>query len=62
MKIVAGLNLTSIKPKVWDAASPYHLPKLGAVMVSYAEFHQSQLAVSALWRMGYMPVSVFQSV
>ena len=41
MKIVAGLNLTSIKPKVWEVASPYHLPKLNAVMVSYAEFHQS---------------------
>ena len=41
MKIVAGLNLTSIKPKVWEVDSPYHLPKLNAVMVSYAEFHKS---------------------
>ena len=41
MEIVAGLNLTSIKPRVWEADSPYHLLKLNAVMVSYAEFHQS---------------------
>ena len=41
MKIVAGLNLVSIKPKVWDKASDYYLPQLGAVMVSYAQFHQS---------------------
>ncbi len=41
MEIVAGLNLTSIKPRVWDESSDYYLPQLGAVMVSYAEFHQS---------------------
>ena len=41
MRIVAGLNLTSIKPKVWDESSDYYLPQLSAVMVSYAEFHQS---------------------
>ena len=41
MEIVAGLNLVSIKPKVWDKASDYYLPQLGAVMVSYAQFHQS---------------------
>lgn len=40
MKIVAGLNLINIKPEVWDVASPYHLPELQAVMVSYADFHQ----------------------
>ena len=40
MKIVAGLNLINIKPEVWDVASPYHLPDLQAVMVSYADFHQ----------------------
>jgi queuine/archaeosine tRNA-ribosyltransferase len=42
MEIVAGLNLVSIKPKVWDKASDYYLPQLGAVMVSYAQFHQSR--------------------
>lgn len=41
MKIVAGLNLVNIKPKVWEADSDYHLPHLQAVMVSYADFHQS---------------------
>ena len=42
MKIVAGLNLNSIKPRVWDTASPYYLSDLDAVMVSYAEFHQNR--------------------
>ena len=42
MEIVAGLNLTSIKPRVWDASvCTYHLPKVNAVMVSYAQFHES---------------------
>lgn len=41
MKIVAGLNLNSIEPRVWDPASDYHLSKLDTVMVSYAEFHRS---------------------
>lgn len=41
MEIVAGLNLTSIKPKIWVEKSDYYLPQLNAVMVSYAEFHQS---------------------
>ena len=41
MEIVVGLNLTSIKPKVWDESSDYHLPNVNAVMVSYAQFHES---------------------
>ena len=42
MKIVAGLNLNSIKPEVWDASSSsYYLARLQTVMVSYADFHQS---------------------
>ncbi len=42
MEIVVGLNLTSIKPRVWDASDfTYHLPKVNAVMVSYAQFHES---------------------
>lgn len=40
MLIVAGLNLKSIEPRVWDETSPYYLPDLKAVMVSYAEIHQ----------------------
>jgi 7-cyano-7-deazaguanine tRNA-ribosyltransferase len=41
MKIVAGLSLVNLKPQVWDATLPYHLPELDAVMVSYSDFHQS---------------------
>ena len=40
MKIVAGLNLNHIKLRVWDTSSPYHLPGLDSIMVSYADFHQ----------------------
>ncbi|MCC7352821.1 MAG: hypothetical protein IT330_03610 [Anaerolineae bacterium] len=38
MLVVAGLTLKSLKPRVWDATSPYYLPGLRAVMVSYADF------------------------
>lgn len=38
--IVAGLNLKSMKPHVWDETSPYYLPDLRAVMFSYADFHR----------------------
>jgi hypothetical protein len=38
LQIVAGLSLKGIKPRVWDPSSPYHLPELKAVMVSYADF------------------------
>lgn len=41
MEIVTGLNLVSMKPKVWDKTSEYYLPELAAVMVSYAQFHDS---------------------
>ena len=41
MQIVAGLSLKNLQPRVWDSASPYHLPALRAVMVSYAEFHRT---------------------
>ena len=40
MLIVAGLSLKNLKPRVWDPSSPYFLPSLQAVMVSYGEFHQ----------------------
>ena len=39
MLIVAGLTLKNLKPPVWEAASPYHLPNLRAVMLSYSDFH-----------------------
>jgi 7-cyano-7-deazaguanine tRNA-ribosyltransferase len=40
MQIVAGLSVKNFHPRVWDQTSPYYLPNLQAVMVSYAEFHQ----------------------
>ena len=52
MKIVAGLNLNSIEPRVWDATSDYHLSKLDAVMVSYAYFYQSPRRYSLAMEIG----------
>lgn len=40
VEIVAGLTLKQLKPRVWDPESPYYLPNLRAVMVSYADFHR----------------------
>jgi 7-cyano-7-deazaguanine tRNA-ribosyltransferase len=40
MLIVAGLSLKNLQPHVWSPNSPYYLPLLRAVMVSYGEFHQ----------------------
>jgi 7-cyano-7-deazaguanine tRNA-ribosyltransferase len=39
--IVAGLNLAQLQPHVWDESSPYYLKDLKAVMISYAQIHQS---------------------
>jgi 7-cyano-7-deazaguanine tRNA-ribosyltransferase len=38
--LVAGLSLKNVRPRVWDAASPYYLSALNAVMVSYADLDQ----------------------
>jgi 7-cyano-7-deazaguanine tRNA-ribosyltransferase len=38
--VVAGLSLKNLQPRVWDPNSPFHLPNLRAVMVSYADFHR----------------------
>lgn len=40
MLIVAGLSLKNLHPRVWDSTSPYYLPSLQALMVSYGEFHR----------------------
>ena len=40
MRIVAGLSLKNIKPRVWNPVSSYYLPDLQAVMVSYADFNR----------------------
>lgn len=39
--IVAGWNLKNAQPRVWDKDSPFYLPDLKALMVSYADFHQT---------------------
>ena len=52
MEIVAGLQVISIKPKVWDINSPYYLDRLHAVMVSYADFHQSRTRRHDAMKMG----------
>lgn len=38
MLVVAGTTLKQLIPKVWDLDSPYYLPQLRAIMVSYADF------------------------
>ena len=40
MLIVAGITLKSLEPRVWEPDSPYFLPDLKAVMLSYADIHQ----------------------
>jgi 7-cyano-7-deazaguanine tRNA-ribosyltransferase len=40
LEIVAGINLKSLNPRVWSPESEYYLPKLQAIMVSYADFHR----------------------
>ena len=37
MEIVVGLSLTNRKPYVWQPASPYFIPSIRSIMVSYAE-------------------------
>jgi queuine/archaeosine tRNA-ribosyltransferase len=41
LRIVAGLSLRNLHPRVWDPESPYYLPELCAVMVSYADFNRA---------------------
>lgn len=38
--VVAGTGLKNLNPRVWDPASPYYLPQLRAIMISYADFFQ----------------------
>ncbi|MBV9764509.1 MAG: hypothetical protein JOZ48_06650 [Acidobacteriaceae bacterium] len=40
MILVPGLSLKNLEPRVWDPKSPFFLPELRAVMVSYADFHR----------------------
>jgi hypothetical protein len=50
--IVAGLSLKNLEPRVWDPNSPFHIPALSAVMVSYGEFHQMQARRNAAMEVG----------
>ena len=52
MRIVAGLSLKNLEPRVWDPASAFYLPQLEAVMVSYAEFHQMRARRAAAMEAG----------
>ena len=52
MLVVAGLSLKNLHPRVWDPASPYYLPDLRAVMVSYAEFHRMPVQRRAAMELG----------
>lgn len=38
MLVVAGTGLKNLNPRAWDLTSPYHLPGLRAIMISYADF------------------------
>jgi hypothetical protein len=53
--IVAGLSLKNLEPRVWDSASPFHIPALSAVMVSYAEFHRMRARRVAAMKEGLRP-------
>jgi 7-cyano-7-deazaguanine tRNA-ribosyltransferase len=44
MQIVAGISLKNLHPRVWDAESPFYMPQLEAVMISYADFAQNPAA------------------
>lgn len=52
MLVVAGLSLKNLHPRVWDPSSPYNLPDLRAVMVSYAEFHRMPARKRAAMELG----------
>lgn len=41
MLVVAGTGLKNLNPRVWDPNSPYYLPQLQAIMISYADFFQT---------------------
>jgi hypothetical protein len=52
VRVVAGLSLKNLQPRVWDPESPFHLPGLSAVMVSYGDFHQMPARRAAAMRSG----------
>ncbi len=52
MFIVAGLSVKNLEPRVGDSGSPFHIPGLSAVMVSYGEFHQRRARRTAAMEQG----------
>jgi 7-cyano-7-deazaguanine tRNA-ribosyltransferase len=52
VRVVAGLSIKNLEPRVWDPASEFHIPALKALMVSYAEFHQMQARRTAAMKVG----------
>lgn len=52
MKVVAGLSLKNLQPRVWDTKSPFYLPDLTAIMVSYADFKLMPARRRAAMRQG----------
>lgn len=52
MEVVAGLSLKNLKPRVWDPDSPYYLPDLKAIMVSYADFDRMPARRKVAMRQG----------
>lgn len=52
MLIVAGTTLKQLEPRVWDPDSQYYLPKLQAIMVSFAEFKQAKALREATFENG----------
>ncbi len=52
MRVVAGLSLKNLEPRVWNSASVFHLSGLSAVMVSCAEFHTMRAKRTAAMEAG----------
>ncbi len=52
MLVVSGLSLKNLEPRVWDPSSPYFLPSLRAVMVSYGEFHRMPTQMAKAKKLG----------
>jgi 7-cyano-7-deazaguanine tRNA-ribosyltransferase len=52
MLVVPGLSLRNLHPRVWDPNSPYYLPALRAIMVSYGDFHQMPMHEEAAVKQG----------
>lgn len=38
--VVAGVSIKNLEPRVWDPESPFYVPGLAAMMISYGEFYQ----------------------